>query len=116
MAAQPCGDADWVDPGPGVDDLAGALAALPVWESTPPEPRTIGGHEGVFMELNVPARLPARCDALHSWIDYHGSTQGIGEGKTQRLWIVDVDGQRLMLVAGYFPGKEGPTPQRRSTR
>ena len=34
---------------------------------------------------------------------------GIGSGKAQRLWIVDVDGHRLMLVVGYCPGPEGPT-------
>ena len=116
VAAQPCGGTAWVDPGPSVDDLADALAALPVWESTQPAPRTIGGYEGVFMELNVPADIPAKCQGeLHSWRDHPGGTQGIGPGKTQRLWIVDVDGHRLMFVAGYFPGPEGPTPGR-STR
>lgn len=111
VAAQPCGDTAWVDPGPGVDDLADALATLPVWESTPPAPRTIGGHEGVFMELNVPDDIPAKCQGeLVSWRDHLGGTQGIGPGKTHHLWIVDVDGHRLMLLAGYFPGAEGPTP------
>lgn len=112
VAAQPCGDTAWVDPGPSVDDLADALATLPVWQSTPPAPRTIGGHEGVFMELNVPADIPAKCQGeLLSWHDHLGGTQGIGPGKTQLLWIVDVDGHRLMLLAGYFPGPEGPTPR-----
>lgn len=110
VAAQPCGDTAWVDPGPSVDDLADALAALPVWESTRPAPKTVGGHEGVFMEFNVPADIPARCQGEPlSWRDHGGGTQGIGPGKTQRLWIVDVDGHRLMLIAGYFPGPEGPT-------
>ncbi len=112
VATAPCGDSDWVDPGPGADDLADALAALPVWESTRPVPRTIGGHEGVYLELNVPARTPAECEGQpNSWRDHRGVSQGVGEGKTQRLWIVDVDGYRLMLVAGYFPGPEGPTPE-----
>lgn len=112
VATQPCGDADWVDPGPSANDLADALAAMPVWETTEPAPRTIGGHEGVFMELNVPADLPAKCqDDLLSWRDHSGGTQGIGTGKTQHLWIVDVDGHRLMMIAGYFPGPEGPTPR-----
>ena len=111
VAAQPCGDTAWVDPGPSVDDLADALASLPVWESTQPAPRTIGGYEGVFMELNVPADIPARCQGEPlSWRDQFGGTQGIGPGKTQRLWIVDVGGHRLMFVAGYFPGPDGPTP------
>ena len=111
VATQACGSGDWVDPGPGVEDLAEALAALPVWQSTEPAPVTIDGHEGVVMELNVPADLPAGCSSgPHSWRDFHGSTQGVGPGKTQRVWIVDVDGQRLMMVAGYFPGPEGPSP------
>ena len=112
VATQPCGDTAWVDPGPRVDDLADALAALPVWESTRPAPMTVGGHEGVFMELNVPADIPAKCQGeLLSWRDHLSGTQGIGPGKPQRLWIVDVDGHRLMLIAGYFPGPEGPTPK-----
>ncbi len=111
VAKKPCGGTAWVDPGPSVDDLADALAALPVWESTEPARRHIGGYEGVFMELNVPAKIPAKCHGdLLSWREYSGGTQGIGPGKTQRLWIVDVDGHRLMLVAGYFPGPGGPTP------
>jgi len=112
VAENPCGETEYFDPGPTVDDLADALAALPVWETTPPAPRTIDGHAGVFLELNVPDKMPAEChDRPRSWIDVHGSTQGIGPGKTQLLWIVDVDGHRLMLVAGYFPGRKGPTPQ-----
>ena len=112
VATDPCGGADWVDPGPGVDDLADALAALPVWETTRPTPITIGGHEGVSLELNVPDRLPAACpEPLPGWRDYQGGTQGIGTGKTQHLWIVDVDGHRLMILAGYFPGAEGPGPR-----
>ena len=62
------------------------------------------------MELNVPSELPANCQGeLLSWRDHPGGTQGDGPGKTQRLWIVDVDGHRLVLVVGYFPGPEGPT-------
>ena len=59
-----------------------------------------------------PPDVPAECDGEpRSWRDVAGSTQGVGQGKTQRLWIADVDGHRLMLVAGYFPGPEGPTPE-----
>ena len=111
VATAPCGDTEWVDPGPGVDDLTDALSALPVWESTTPVPQTLDGHDGVYMELSVPATVPAECGGQpRSWRDVQGGYQGVGEGKTQRLWIADVDGQRLMLVAGYFPGPEGPTP------
>jgi hypothetical protein len=112
VATDACGQVDWVDPGPSVGDLADALASLPVWETTPPVARTIDGHEGVYMELNVPAEIPGAChDNLLSWRDHRNGTAGIGSGKTQRLWIADVDGHRLMLMAGYFPGPDGPTPE-----
>ena len=110
VAAQPCGGTAWVDPGPSVDDLADALAALPVWESTEPTPTTIGGYDGVVMELNVPSASPPRAGRAPHWREHSGGTQGNGPGKTQRLWIVEVDGHRLMLVVGYFTGPEGPTP------
>jgi hypothetical protein len=113
VATEACGDVTWVDPGPSVEDLAEALTSLTVWETTEPVPVTIGGHEGVSMELSVPERLPARCfGSLAGFRDYLGGTQGIGPGKTQLLWIVDVDGQRMMLLVGYFPGAEGPRPKR----
>jgi hypothetical protein len=112
VATDPCGQTDWVDPGPGVDDLAEALASLPVWESTRPVSRTIDGHEGVYMELNVPTDIPDGCGGdVMGWRDHLGGTAGIGAGKTQPLWIADVDGHRLMLMAGYFPGPDGPTPE-----
>lgn len=112
VATRPCDvSTTWVDPGPAVDDLADALASLPVWETTRPVPTTVGGHEAAFMELNVPADLPARCggNMPHSFQDHLGGTQGISSGKTQLVWIVDVDGRRVVLLAGYFPGPEGPT-------
>ena len=106
------GETGWVDPGPGTEDLADALAALPVWESTRPARLRVGGYEAFSMELNVPSHIPAECHGeLLSWHDHLGGTQGIAEGKVQRLWIVDVDGHRLMLIAGYFPGATGPTHQ-----
>lgn len=112
VATRACGPTDWVDPGPGVDDLADALTALDIWETTEPLDVTIGGHAGVSMELNVPEDLPSRCgDQPASFRDHVGSTQGVAPGKDQRLWIVEVDGQRLVLLAGYFPGPRGTTPE-----
>ncbi len=112
VATRACGDTEWVDPGPSVADLADALRSLSVWETTRPVPVTIGGHEGVFMELNVPARLRGACRTeLSSWRAHLGGFQGIGAGKAQLLWIVEVDGQRLMLVVGYFPRADGPSPR-----
>ena len=64
----------------------------------------------------MPDELPARCggEVPHSWHDHLGYTQGISS-EEQLLWIVDVDGRRVLLVAGYFPGPEPTARQVRSS-
>jgi len=105
VISAPCsGSATWTDPGPTARDLAVALAALPVWESTTPAPVTVGGYDGYVMDFDVPDPIPARCDGmLYHWRDDIGGSQGIGPGKRQRLWILDVAGQRVVILAGWFP-------------
>ena len=40
--------------GPSVEDLAGALAAQPMRDATDPAAVTIGGYEGLYVELSTP--------------------------------------------------------------
>ena len=75
-------------------------------EAAPVDRRTVRPPDA-----HAPARPSLRTE-LSSWRDHLGGFQGIGAGKTQLLWIVEVDGQRLMLVVGYFPGPDGPSPRR----
>jgi hypothetical protein len=104
VVEDPCSGPVYVDPGPSVQDLADALAALPVWESTKPKPVTVGGYDGLVMDFDVPDPVPARCgDEPYHWVDDGGGDQGVGPGKHQRLWIVDVEGERVMILAGWFP-------------
>jgi hypothetical protein len=92
------------DPGPTARDLADALTALHVWRSSVPRPTTIGGYDGLVMDFDVPDPVPDRCPAEpYHWVDDVGGTQGVGPGKRQRLWILDVEGQRVVIVAGWFP-------------
>jgi hypothetical protein len=52
-----CRDHSWADPpvGPGVDDLAAALADLaPFRVTSPPKDMTIYGYRGKYLELTVP--------------------------------------------------------------
>jgi hypothetical protein len=105
VISDPCSaSAVWRDPGPTARDLADALAALPVWESTTPRPVTIGGYDGLVMDFDVPDPIPVRCGGmLYHWLDDIGGSQGLGPGKRQRLWILDVAGQRVVILAGWFP-------------
>ena len=64
----------------------------------------MGGYAGWVMDFDVPDPMPASCgDAPEHWIDDVGGSQAVGPGKRQRLWILDVEGQRLVIMAGWFP-------------
>ena len=116
-----CRDHRPADPpvGPTVDDLAAALADLaPFRVTSPPEDVTIYGYSGKHLELIVPdlrvggdpadLRFIGCVDAdLHSWISppNDGAFSGYtGPGYREELWILDVEGTRLMIVAHRSAG------------
>ncbi|TAJ99619.1 MAG: hypothetical protein EPO36_11210 [Chloroflexota bacterium] len=105
--------------GPTVDDMATALAALsPFVLTKPPAAVTAYGFSGKHLELTVPDLAFERSDdgntftdcsdgELWSWIGaplsfaYHGYSH---PGQVEEFWLLDVRGQRLMIVAGRSPG------------
>jgi len=111
--------------GPTVDAMATALAGLSPFDLTkPPTAVTAFGFSGKHLELTVPdlaVELTDDGDAvftdctdgeLWSWIGaplsfaYHGYTH---PGQVEEIWLLDVDGQRLMIVAGTSPGSSAST-------
>ena len=99
------------DPGPSVDDLANALASLEDFEATAPADVTVSGYEGKRVALTVPmdadvdpATEPhsASCDggkySLSSGRWYQTT------GQTDDMWILDVEGERQLIVASDAPG------------
>ena len=89
------------NPGPTVADLATALAAQPRLRGTNPVPVTIGGHDGLYVELTRPA---ANCPGQVLWFAprimhtaYHD--RFIDPGDVARIWILDVDGHRVVIDA-----------------
>lgn len=116
--------------GPTVDDMATALATLEPFELTkPPAAVTAYGFSGKYLQLTVPDiafevsgddTVFAGCvdGELWSWIGaplsfaYHGYSH---PGQVEEFWLLDVDGQRLMIVAGTSPGSsEGDMAELRS--
>lgn len=120
-----CRDHSWADPpvGSRVDDLATALADLaPFRVTSPPQDVIIHGYSGKHLELAVPD-LPVDGEGEHghfigcvggdlkSWVAfidtaepgdaYYGYT---GPGYTEEIWILDVEGTRLMIAAERSPG------------
>ena len=104
--ADPCQWLDgYVDPpvGPTVDDLATALANQPQRGESLPTEVSIDGYRGKMIELSVPSDIDfADCDRglFRSWTGrYHQ-----GPGQVDRIYIIDVDGQRLVFFTNFLPG------------
>lgn len=104
--ADPCGRVAMDPPtGPTVDDLADALAALPEFDATEPIPVRAGDlADGRYLELEV--RDDAVCRMPGMWEDPPDSYNGEGpvgppwwaaEMPNMRMWILDVDGVRLVV-------------------
>jgi len=98
-----------VDPpvGPTVNDLAAAWSNLPGFHATEPIDVTVDGYHGKQIEFTVPDYDEADCtDGMFRLLREVGSDGDYwAQGPRQRneLRILDVDGTRLVIGAGYFP-------------
>jgi hypothetical protein len=94
-----------IDPpvGPTVDDLANALAAQALRGDAIPADVTVDGYDGKYLEMRVPTDIDfADCDDgfFYSW----GGRFHQGPGQIDGVYILDVDGQRQVLIAHHMPG------------
>lgn len=83
--------------GATVEDLAAALDAQRRTTATEPVPVAIDGYEGLSLEVSTPAKLDyGTCDedGLVIWDD----APAWSEREVTRFWILDVDGQRVVLT------------------
>jgi hypothetical protein len=106
--ADPCRSSQgFVHVGPAVEDLATALASQPRRHGTTPTGVTFDGYAGEYVELTVPAHIDFRsCEGgtFDSWLSPGGSREQQGPGQHDELWILDVDGIRLVMDATFMPG------------
>jgi hypothetical protein len=110
--------ASLVDSGRSVDDLVRVLHAQKLRNATTPTDVTLAGHSGKYLEWSVPKDAVVTRDAdfkgcddpgngHHDFVRWKGN--GKGEryqqvaGQVDRLWVLDVDGQRLVVDATYSP-------------
>ena len=94
---------DRLDVGPTIQDLADALAEQPRRTATTPTETTLGGFPAMYVELRVDPEQPVGCGTIVSF--YAGNfARGLGSTERQRLWVVDVDGTRVVVEAFDFPG------------
>lgn len=108
LAANPLSHADGnLDPpvGPTVDDLVQAIVTHPGWTATEPTDITIDGHAGQLVTIMIPldVELPAD-DTFYFYAEPdRGGIWGFAPGQTFDWYIVDVDGQRLIIDAFHYP-------------
>ncbi|WP_062516430.1 hypothetical protein [Demequina gelatinilytica] len=106
------------DPGDSVDELAAALKEVPLRDPSDPVPTEIDGRTGVYLEWSVPEDIAydgegfPDCDAKpgepHDFVSWTGIGKPSvryhqGPGQVDRLWIIDADGQRLVIDAFSMP-------------
>lgn len=97
-----------VQPGRDVNGLASALAKQPLRNATAPTATTLAGYRGRYLELSVPMGIEIDdCDegSFESWTANGWSSDRYQQepGQVDRIWILDVDGQRLVVDASYLP-------------
>ena len=107
------------DPGPTVDNLVKALVAQPLRHASKPTSVTLAGYSGQYLEWSVPSNMVVTGDSDFKGCDVQPSNghldfvswpgNGKGEryqqvaGQVDRLWVLDVNGQRLVVDATHTP-------------
>ena len=105
-------------PGPTVDGLVAALVAEPLRQASKPTSVTLAGYSGRYLEWSVPGNMVVTGDAdfkgcdvqpnghsdYVSWVGTGGGEryQQVA-GQVDRLWVLDVGGQRLVVDATHTP-------------
>jgi hypothetical protein len=90
-------------PGLSAADFVEAVQAQEALDVTEPVGATIGGRPARFFTLHAPADLSG-CD---NWRPWDPGFFAQGPNNIWDVWVVDVDGTRVLIVTEYFPG----TPQ-----
>lgn len=95
--------------GPTVEDLIEAIVAQEEWTSSRPTELTIGGYPAQHVRITIPdgAEFDPRDDggAFYLFQDEGaGQIWGLEVGQMFDVYVVDVDGERLVLDAFHYPG------------
>jgi len=96
-------------PGPTVDDLVAALTAMPGVQATASTDATLGGYAAKQLTFTAPddfAACTVSPDGYAAvWQLPLGADYAMGPAQHDRIWVLDVDGQRIVVVAPDQPGQ-----------
>ena len=106
--ADPCNDRGFLDPQPGptVDDLASALTGLPGFDATLATDAAVDGYRGKQLTLTAPDNFDGCTlsrEGYRLWQLPLGAIFSLTPGERMALWIVDVNGKRLVVSSETFP-------------
>ena len=109
-----------ISTGTTVDEFVTALVDHPDLDMTTPVDVTLGGYSGQYLELRAPANTttdelgpdPSGCNYYFVW---EPGIYAQGPNALWRVWVLDVDGVRVVVRSDSFPGTTptGPSPTRR---
>jgi len=95
--------------GPAVDDLVTAMTTLVGFQAGPVTDVTIGGLPAKAFDLTNEIDQ-STCDGgtVYTFLfaDSSGSS-AVGKGERQRIYVMDVQGTRLMIMTYYFSNETG---------
>jgi hypothetical protein len=99
--------------GTTVNEFVTALVDHPDLDVTSPVDVTLGGYSGQYLELRAPANTttdelgpdPSGCNYYFVW---EPGIYAQGPNALWRIWVLDVDGVRVVVRGDSFPGT---TPQ-----
>jgi hypothetical protein len=98
VPTDPC-QVQYIEPvGPTVQDLVRAIRNQPIYRVTRSEPVTIGGAEGTYLEIRIPAAYDASsCQSSEVGLPGNPDTNNnMPPGYVGDWWILDVGGQRVV--------------------
>ena len=91
--------------GPSVDDFVYAVGSQKRLHASAPVATKVGGTSGRYFTLQGPADL-SECLEWRPWV---GGFYAQGPNNIWEVWVLDVEGHRVLIVADYFPGTSART-------
>jgi hypothetical protein len=86
--------------GPTVDDFVDAVVAHPALDATQPRDVELGGYQGQALMITAPDDISGCAD----WRPWEPGFAAQGPDNLWRIWVIDVEGLRMILVTEEFPG------------
>jgi len=101
----PCMDHAGVvpEPGPGVDPLVSALAAMPGIRAGQPTEVTVDGFRGKSIELTVTTDIGTCAGGLYVWMSPDDAHFVQDTGEMDRVYVLDAGGERVTFEARFSP-------------